>query len=189
MAGLDPIPFFFLLTLAAAAFLIASRFAGGRRGRGRGRRRRSGRTVRFWSLGTLFSFAAGVGIGGFFTSAAGLRAPIVATVATATGLALAGLEYGLLRALVGRESSSALRAADFVGCLATVEISILEGGVGRIRCRRGATTETLAARSTAGPLAEGSLARVTSVAGSIAIVEPADAQDIDGYPSWKGSHL
>ena len=187
---LTPMPFFYL-TLAAAAFLVASRVAGGRHhgrhGHHGARASGRGRTIRFWSFNTVFSFLAGFGVGGFFAATAGWGTATTLAAATATGTALAALEAALLGALMRREGSSAHRVEDFVGCFGTVEVSIAADGVGRVRCRRGGANEALLAKSNGVAIPAGSLVRVTSVAGSTAVVEPADPDEVTGQLTWRGS--
>jgi membrane protein implicated in regulation of membrane protease activity len=186
---LTPMPFFYL-TLAAAAFLVASRVAGGRhhgRHGHRGGRAGRGRAVRFWSFNTVFSFLAGFGVGGFFAAAAGWSTAATLATASAAGAALAALEAALLAALIRREGSSSHRVEDFVGCLGTVEVSIAANGVGRVRCRRGRASEALLARSASEAVSAGSLVRVTSVAGSTVVVEPVDPDEVTGQLTWRGS--
>jgi membrane protein implicated in regulation of membrane protease activity len=178
---LTPTPFFYL-ALASAVFLIASRAVGGRHAHGRGRK---GRGARLWSLGTAVTFLAGFGVGGFFAATADLGDALTLGVGAASGLALAAVEVGLLGALAAREGSSAHRVDEFVGAVGTVEISIAADGVGRVRCRRGAVSEALLARSSGLPIPAGAVVRVLSVAGTTVVVAPVDPNEVHGPSAWR----
>lgn len=188
---------FFYLTLAAAVFFIATSLSGRRRAAGRGARSRVASRRRasapkrgaksdrpgLWSLNTVFLFLAGFGIGGFFAATALCAIGATVAIASTTGVALVALDYGLLRFLHDRQHSSARRIDDYVGLLATVTITILAGGVGRVCCRHHGETTMLSAKSEGVDLPVNSLVRITSVTGAIAIVEAAaDCTE----PAWKG---
>jgi membrane protein implicated in regulation of membrane protease activity len=136
------------------------------------------------SLNSAILFVGGFGIGGFFASTVGCGA--VATIASAvvTGIVIALLDALVLGALVRRQSSSATRVADFVGLTGTVEISIAEGGIGRVRCRRGSDTVHLLARAADGAIPVNSSVRVLAIDGGIAVVRPAGELE-SVPPSWR----
>ncbi len=186
---LTPLPFFFV-ALAAATFALVSRVSGGGRGRrgfgrGRGRARRGRSGVSIWSFDALFLVVAGFGVGGFFAATARLGDAWTVAIGAASGVALAALDVGLMSALLAREGSSSHRAEQFLGATGVVEISISANGVGRVRCLRGAASEALLARSLGPGIAAGSTVRVTSVAGSVVVVEPVDPSEAHGPLAWR----
>ena len=189
---------YFYVALAAAAFYAASIVVGGRFGRARagrttGGRARSGRRsagrraggrrgrLASWSLNSAILFAGGFGVGGFFASAAGLGELAATGVAIALGVAFAALDAAVLGALERRQGSSALSLADYVGRSATVEISIAQGGVGRIRCSGGGETVHLLARSAGGSIPINATVHVTAVEGSVVLVEPEGGRAPDSH--------
>jgi membrane protein implicated in regulation of membrane protease activity len=130
-------------------------------------------------------FAGGFGVGGFFASVAGLGGGAAFAVALLTGAAFATTEALVLGALMNRQGSSAHSLDDFVGLTASVEISIASDGVGRVRCKREGETVRLLARSNGVDCPVNSAVRVTAVVGSMVVVEPLDADDELGRPSWR----
>jgi membrane protein implicated in regulation of membrane protease activity len=178
---IDP-SIFFYLTLAAAVFYVASAATGHRVRHAKGARGRRGARSG-WSLNSAVLFVAGVGIGGFFSSIAGLATLVVLATAGATGAALAAGEIAVLGALVRRQHSSATNAGDLVGAVGTVEISIAREGTGRIRCERDGETFRLLARSRTGAIELAARVRVVAVDGSIATVERETDAPLAGWRS------
>ena len=183
---------FFYITLGAAVFYAASAGFGGRRGGGRGRTSRGGRRggrgrrrASGLSLNTVVLFAGGFGVGGFFAATASLAATPTLVAASLTGVAFVAGEALVLGALTARQGSSAFDVNDFVGSTGSVDISIHAGGVGRVRCCRQGETVRLLARSNGVNCPVNSTVRVTAVAGSMVVVEPLDADDAHGSPSWR----
>ena len=121
----------------------------------------------------LLSFVSMFGVGGLFaTQVLDLHGGQAALVGLVFGLAGMGIAYALFSALRRAESPPPFSTSDLVGRDAYVQIAIPAGRYGSVLVKAEGQTHEFSATSSV-DIGAGTTARVSGVAGSGLIVEPA----------------
>lgn len=125
----------------------------------------------FFSTRVISVFVTAFGGFGAVASFYGLSPLAASGVGFGSGLAFAGAIYAFARFLYGQQASSDVRAADLVGQIARVVITIPAGGVGQVRCRLGEELVDKIARAGDGAaIPENASVRVEEVLGETVVV-------------------
>jgi membrane protein implicated in regulation of membrane protease activity len=121
----------------------------------------------------LLSFVSMFGVGGLFaTQVLGVHGGQAALVGLVFGLAGMGIAYGLFSALRRAESPPPFSTSDLIGRDAYVQVAIPAGRYGSVLVKAEGQTHEFSATSSV-DIGAGTVARVSGVAGSGLIVEPA----------------
>jgi membrane protein implicated in regulation of membrane protease activity len=123
------------------------------------------------SLRNLMAFLTAYGASGLITSSYGWSTLASSIFAIVPGLALAFVAYKFMSALYGQQSSSVVEVAGLVGRTALVEVSLPQGGLGRVTINTASGRSTFLARAEGGePITAGDSVVVKSTVGGDLIV-------------------
>jgi membrane protein implicated in regulation of membrane protease activity len=99
------------------------------------------------SLRNLMAFMTAYGASGLITSSYGWGTLSSSLFAVVPGLILAFIAYKFMSALYGQQSSSVVEVASLVGRTGLVEVSLPQGGLGRISVNTASGRSSFLARS------------------------------------------
>jgi membrane protein implicated in regulation of membrane protease activity len=123
------------------------------------------------SLRNLMAFLTAYGASGLITSAYGWGTLASSLFAIIPGLALAFVAYKVMSALYGQQSSSVVEVAGLVGRTAMVEVSLPQGGLGRVTVNTASGRSSFLARAEDGvPITAGDSVIIKSTVGGDLIV-------------------
>jgi membrane protein implicated in regulation of membrane protease activity len=117
------------------------------------------------------AFLTAYGASGLITSAYGWGTLASSLFAIIPGLALAFVAYKVMSALYGQQSSSVVEVAGLVGRTGLVEVSLPQGGLGRVSLNTASGRSSFLARSEDGaPITSGDSVVIKSTVGGDLIV-------------------
>jgi membrane protein implicated in regulation of membrane protease activity len=123
------------------------------------------------SLRNLMAFLTAYGASGLITSAYGWSTLASSLFAILPGFGLAFVAYKVMSALYGQQSSSVVEVAGLIGRMAMVEVSLPQGGLGRVSIDTASGRSSFIARSEDGvPIGAGDSVIIKSTVGGDLIV-------------------
>jgi membrane protein implicated in regulation of membrane protease activity len=123
------------------------------------------------SLRNLMAFLTAYGASGLITSSYGWGTLSSSLFAVVPGLILAFIAYKFMSALYGQQSSSVVEVASLVGRTGMVEVSVPQGGLGRISVSTASGRSSFIARSEDGvPIGAGDSVIIKATVGGDLIV-------------------
>ncbi len=125
-----------------------------------------------FSLRTVAMFAVGFGAGGLIGQGLGLSDPLTLVPAGGVGLVTGALMWAFLRFLYAEQASTSIQAADYVGLVGRVTVSIPSGKPGQVALVVRGQRMNVPARSEDGSPIPGQVqVEVLSMEGGMAIVK------------------
>lgn len=129
-------------------------------------------TISLFSTRVVGTLCMGFGAAGALARNEGASYPMASLIGVGAGVVLAALMYGMLRLIVGEQSSSLIETRSLVGATGTVSVPIDAGALGEVAVSFGGQYQNYPAKARGGvAIAKGRTVRVVEVIGSQLTVE------------------
>ncbi len=126
-----------------------------------------------FSIKVFWMFLVGFGAGGFFSANAGSQVLTASMWGLFGGFIMGAIGYFLMNAFYTRQGNSIIKTSSVVGSIGIVDVAILPGQYGEVRCNVGTHSETFQAQSRIGtPIPISSHVKIVQAIGSTLVVEP-----------------